>query len=55
MKDLWRKYQSDFNSMTDDEVDQQEQEAQAKIDEEQDWVDAVASWKAAGKPRSTDS
>lgn len=54
MKDHWKKYAGDFNAMTDDEVEAEASSAQDLIDENQDWVDAVASWKAAGKPRDSD-
>jgi hypothetical protein len=53
MDNLWKKYAGDFNSMTDDEVDDTVSDEQEKLKEAQEWLDAVASWKAAGKPRRT--
>ena len=50
--DLWKEYAGDFNAMSDEEIDQEESIAQNLIDENQPWVDAVASWRAAGKPRN---
>lgn len=50
----WENYKGDFNSMTDEEVDTAEAEAQDRIDTETEWVEAVAAWKAAGKPRGGD-
>jgi len=47
----WEKFKGDFNSMSDDEIETETREAQERIDTETDWVEAVASWKAAGKPR----
>lgn len=52
---LWKKFEGDFNSMTDEEIDDLTNEAQEKIDDETEWVEAVASWKAAGKPRDDQS
>jgi hypothetical protein len=45
MSELWLEYKSDFDSMTDAEV-------QIKLDEAESWLEAVASWEAAGKPRN---
>lgn len=52
MKEVWWEYQYDFNDMTDEEIDLETQQAQNLIDENESWVEAVAAWKAAGKPRS---
>jgi len=51
MDNLWKKYAGDFNSMTDDEVDDAVSDEQEKLNEAEEWLEAVASWKAAGKPR----
>jgi hypothetical protein len=48
----WRKYQADFNAMTDAEIEEERARAQDLLDEQEDWLDALASWKAAGKPRT---
>jgi hypothetical protein len=48
----WAKYQNDFNGMTDAEVDSEEDSSRAIVDEKEDWLEAVAAWKAAGKPRT---
>jgi len=53
MDNLWKKYAGDFNSMTDDEVDDTVSDEHEKLKEAQEWLEAVASWKAAGKPRRT--
>jgi hypothetical protein len=52
VSELWRKYKSDFDSMTDAEVAQEVSDEQTKLDEAESWLEAVASWEAAGKPRS---
>lgn len=51
MGDLWKKYAADFNALTDKEVEYERAAAQALVDEQEDWLEAVASWEAAGKPR----
>lgn len=51
LRPAWYNYRGDFNSMTDEEVEKEVQRAQDKIDEQEEWLEAVASWKAAGKPR----
>lgn len=52
MKDIWKPYQGDFNSMTDDEIKREVDAAQDTIDRETEFVEAAAAWVAAGKPRS---
>jgi hypothetical protein len=51
MNDAWKEYAGDFNSMTDEEVDRELNRACNEIDDLESWVEAVVSWKAAGKPR----
>lgn len=51
MTEAWKRYEADFNSMTDEEIERERQSAQALVDEQEDWLEAVASWEAAGKPR----
>lgn len=51
----WERFKGDFNSMTDEEIEQVTKEAQDTIDREEEWVEAVSSWKAAGKPRRKDA
>lgn len=53
MNDAWKKYSADFDSMTDEEVERERESAQQLIDENEDWTEAVASWIAAGRPRTT--
>lgn len=51
MDNAWEKYRGDFNAMTDEQIEEAIKDAQAIIDREEAWVEAVASWKKAGKPR----
>ena len=47
----WEQYKADFNAMSDEEIASEVEQSQALVDENQDWIDAVAAWKAAGRPR----
>ncbi|MGX7895509.1 hypothetical protein [Tsuneonella sp. HG222] len=49
----WQRYAADFNAMTDAEIAEEAEQARALLEEQEDWLEAVASWEAAGKPRST--
>ena len=49
----WKLYVADFNAMTDEDIENECETSRQLIDEHQDWLDAVASWEAAGKPRGT--
>ncbi|HEX8421194.1 MAG TPA: hypothetical protein VF638_14405 [Sphingomonas sp.] len=52
MDDAWKEYEADFNAMSDEEIENERQSAQNLVDEQESWLEAVASWIAAGKPRS---
>lgn len=52
MADDWKRYKADFDALTDEEIALEVRRAEDTVAEEQDWLDAVASWEAAGKPRS---
>jgi len=54
MNEAWKKYAGDFNCMTDEEVDRELDCAIREVEEAESWIEAVASWKAAGKPRKDD-
>ncbi len=47
----WQKYAGDFNAMTDSEIEAESQRARDEMEEHESWLEAVASWEAAGKPR----
>jgi len=53
MKEDWQGYSADFDAMTDEEIDEEVLCEQSKLDEAESWLEAVAAWKAAGKPRSS--
>ena len=53
MDNVWREYATDFDNMTDEEIENERQISQSLIDENESWVEAVASWEAAGKPRAS--
>jgi nitrogen fixation/metabolism regulation signal transduction histidine kinase len=51
MNDIWKEYAGDFNSMTDAEIQEEVDDERQKLDEAESWLEAVASWIAAGRPR----
>lgn len=54
LSNAWKEYEGDFNSLTDEEVEREVRKAENDLDEAESWLEAVASWKAAGKPRKPD-
>lgn len=48
----WKKYAADFNAMTDAEIEAESQSSRRELEEAEEWLEAVASWQAAGKPRT---
>lgn len=52
MPDTWKKYAADFTAMSDEEIERESDDARSLISEHEDWLEAVASWEAAGKPRT---
>jgi len=52
VSDHWKKYAADFNAMSDAEVERERNAEREKLEEAEDWLEAVAAWEAAGKPRS---
>lgn len=51
-KDLWKEYANDFDNLSDREVEEETQKALRELDEAESWLEAVASWEAAGRPRA---
>ena len=49
--DAWKEF-ADFDAMSDEEVAAEVASEQQKLDEAESWLEAVASWEAAGKPRT---
>ena len=50
----WKEYASDFNAMTDDQIKRETEHSQNMVDEHEAWLEAVASWEQAGRPRNAD-
>lgn len=48
----WKEYAADFDNMTDEEIEFEVNCSRNLIDENESWLEAVASWEQAGKPRS---
>jgi hypothetical protein len=55
MTDAWEWLQNDFDNMTDAEIEFECLVAEDRLHEAEDWLEAVAAWKAAGRPRSADT
>ncbi len=51
MNEAWKQYAGDFDSLTDEQIEAECESAQNDLAEAEDWLEAVASWKEAGKPR----
>jgi len=48
---LWAKYANDFNAMTDEEIEYESNAMSDKLNEAEEWLEAVAAWEADGRPR----
>lgn len=48
----WKEYEGDFNALTDRQIEQESEIARRDMDEAESWLEAVASWERAGKPRT---
>lgn len=48
---IWFQYEADFNAMSDEEIASEVADCRNRIDEDESWLEAVAAWEAAGKPR----
>ncbi|WP_298700914.1 hypothetical protein [uncultured Brevundimonas sp.] len=48
----WAQYRNDFEAMTDAEIEYETRRSQDQLDEAESWLEAVAAWKAAGRPRA---
>lgn len=49
---LFAKFQNDFDAMSDNDVIAETRRMEDQQAEAEDWLEAVAAWEAAGKPRS---
>lgn len=50
--ETWKKYAADFNALTDAEIESESENSRREVEEGEEWLEAVASWQAAGKPRA---
>jgi hypothetical protein len=55
MNNAWKQYVNDFSAMSDAEIESESESCRNQVDEAESWLEAVASWEAAGKPRNTTS
>lgn len=51
MTDLWKKYAADFRALSDAAIEAECEQCRDEIATAEEWLEAVASWEAAGKPR----
>lgn len=47
----WKKFENDFNAMTDEQIADESRDAQDRINADEEWLEAVAAWEDAGRPR----
>ena len=50
--DTWKGYKADFDAMTDKAIEQECEVCRNQMEEAESWLEAVASWEKAGKPRT---
>ena len=51
----WSKFQNDFDAMTDLQIAAETSDMQDQLEQAEEWLEAVAAWEAAGRPRTTPS
>lgn len=49
----WEDYRGDFNSLSDAEIEYECETCRREVEEAESWLEAVASWEKAGRPRDT--
>lgn len=52
MTTAWHKFRNDFIAMSDEEIKAETDAMTAQVEEAEEWLEAVAAWTAAGKPRN---
>ena len=55
MTEAWKQYEADFNAMSDEEIERESNACRDQVEEAESWLEAVASWEAAGKPRNSEA
>ncbi len=51
----WSKFQNDFDAMTDLQIAAETSDMRGQLEQAEEWLEAVAAWEAAGRPRATPS
>jgi hypothetical protein len=51
-KPAWMDFRADFDGMTDAQIAEESEKASREMEEAEAWLEAVASWEAAGRPRT---
>lgn len=51
MEDIWKEFANDFKNMSDEAIKRETEDMQRNFDEAESWLEAVASWERAGRPR----
>ena len=49
----WIRFKNDFDAMSDNDVLDETRRMEDQLAEAEDWLEAVAAWEAAGRPRKT--
>jgi hypothetical protein len=49
---VWAKFQNDFNAMSNNDVIEETRRMEEQADEAEEWLEAVAAWTDAGRPRT---
>jgi hypothetical protein len=55
MDEAWKDFAADFDGMTDEQIEDETNRIRDEVNKGERWLEAVASWEAAGKPRGTES
>ena len=48
----WSMYQNDFDAMSDEDIEHETEVCRHDLEEAESWLEAVAAWEAAGRPRT---
>lgn len=48
----WSRYKNDFDTMSDNDIIDETRRMEDQLDEAESWLEAVAEWEAAGRPRT---
>lgn len=51
----WRKFENDFNAMSDNDIIDENRRMEDQLAAAEDWLEAVAAWEADGRPRGREA